>query len=227
MFTPKTDQEIERDSTNDNKIKAYNKHNELLSKKSSHQTLTHLGSLKSIAGTQTRFENSAKNFKQRFSKILLLNENTLIDDKIKEDLTYEEKLLLLNDTQPEKIPYFIKGTATYKKLFNLSSGESFGELALIFNQPRSSSIIANEDLHLLCMKSDDYKEVFASEIRNVLDKITFFQRIFKEVPQSEIERFCYLVEEKSFIFNDVICREGDNCKGIYFIKQGTVQVYSI
>ena len=224
IFSPKDDEEIERDLKNEDKIKAFNKYREYISHNLTQSTYQSLGSSNSLTTFNTRVRKPTQFAQQKVAHILLSGEFTALDAKIKEDLTSEEKLLLLNDSKPETTPYFIKGTAIYKKILSLKDGDSFGELALIFNQPRLASVIAAEDLHLVCMKGSEYKEVFVSQIRNVLDKVKFFQGIFKDVPQIEIEKFCYLLEEKSFKFNDMICREGDHCRGIYFIKQGEVQV---
>jgi len=157
------------------------------------------------------------------SRLILSKESSILQE-VKVDLTYEEKLLFLNNTKQETDPYFIRGTAIYKKVNSLKQGDYFGELALIFNQPRLASIIAGDDLHLLSLKSSSYKAVFESEIQNVLEKTKLFRGFFPIISQDDIGKFCYLLEEKSFKFNDVIYKEGDEAEALYIIQQGEVQV---
>ena len=231
VYIPKTEQEIEIDCIDEDKKKVAEKYSEFITQSLSKKSFGTQISKTTLIRANSEFLNQPKSQRSHLTKaeiarIILSEENTIIQGIDKEDLSIEEKLLLLNDTQRETTPYFIKGTPVYKRVTTLRDGECFGELALIFNQPRLTSVIAKEDLHLLCLKSCDYKEIFQSEIRNTLDKVNFFQKIFKAISQEEITRFCHFLEEKTFKFNDVIYKEGDYCKDIYFVKEGNVQVSS-
>lgn len=158
------------------------------------------------------------------NNMILDKHNTILKDHVKGDLGYDEKLLLLNNKKFVMEPYFIKGTATFKKVTELRTGDFFGELALIFNQPRLASVIAADDLHLLMLNTSDYKEIFESQIQNVMEKMKFFEAKFDGILTGDRAKFCYLLEEKSYKFNDVIIKEGDVPDGIYIIKQGEVQL---
>ena len=138
------------------------------------------------------------------------------------DLTFDEKLLILNEKMSQ--PYFLNGIATYKKVTVLRTGGFFGELALLFNQPRTASVIASEDLHLLYLSNEDYKDIFECEIDNLWKKIDFFKLMFTDMSPTLIAKFCYLLEEKRFMHGEVIYKENDPFDGIYIIKQGDVQV---
>ena len=138
------------------------------------------------------------------------------------DLTYEEKLLILNEKVSN--PYFTNGISTYKKVGYLRSGDFFGELALLFNQVRSASVIASEDLHVVTLSSSNYKDIFNSEIKNLWDKVEFFKLTFTDLSPVLVAKFCHLLEEKKFTHNDIIYKENDPADGIYIIKQGEVQV---
>lgn len=247
MYIPKSEAEIQQEM-NEDKQRIFDKYTEFLSQIDQHPNnnmlLSQLSQLpeatsrkssvngrsKSVAySTQTTAIIPAHfNFNVRkqesATKTLLAGHNKILrPEDMKYDLTYQEKLLFLNN-KPVIPGYFDQGIATFKKVNCLRTGDSFGELALIFNQPRLASIIASEDLHLLSFTSYDYKEVFESEIQNVVEKIEFFNGIFPSLSTAHIGRFCYLLEEKTFKFNDIIYKEGDVADGIYIIRQGEVQV---
>jgi len=237
VFIPKTDDEVERDSKNESKAKVFRKYTEFVTKsvtmnelptetRLTPRRLTFNGRSKSLALNKAGASALSSYLTQMnsLSRLILSKENPVLQEEVKDDLTYEEKLLFLNNTKQETDPYFIRGTAIYKKVNSLKKGDFFGELALIFNQPRLASIIAGEDLHLLSLKSSSYKAVFQSEIQNTLEKTKLFRGFFPNTSQDDIGKFCYLIEEKSFKFNDVIYREGDEVEAFYIIQQGEIQV---
>jgi len=78
-----------------------------------------------------------------------------------------------------------------KVLAILREGDHFGEIALVDNQPRSASIVANEETELIQIKDADFRklleedsglalkfyktfaEVLASRLRNTNESLTF------------------------------------------------------
>ncbi len=78
-----------------------------------------------------------------------------------------------------------------KVLAILRQGDHFGEIALVDNQPRSATIVANEDAELIRLKESDFRklleedsalalkfyktfaEVLASRLRNTNESLTF------------------------------------------------------
>ncbi len=209
VYVPKKEDELDKDCIDEAKKEAYNDY------------ITFIKDITPTLVKQSSNPPSKASVKGDLTKLVLSQSNGI---SLKSDLSNEEKLLLLNDNQREKTPYFIKGTATYKKVAGLRDGDHFGELALIFNQPRFASVIANQDLHLLCVKGQEYIKVFHGEVQSILEKINFFEKSFSTVSKNEIKRFCLLIREKSYKFKDIIHKEGEACEGVYFIRQGEVQV---
>jgi len=170
--------------------------------------------------------NSVQKMKENLAKERIFNpEVKVYQGKPQDDLTFDEKLLVLNEKISQ--PYFHNGIATYKKVSILRTGGYFGELALLFNQPRTASVIASEDLHLLYLSSEDYKDLFECEIDNMWKKYDFFKLMFTDISSTLIAKFCYLLEEKRFMHNEVIYKENDSPDGIYIIKHGEVQLSTI
>jgi len=239
VFVPKNEAEIKRDSADDTKRQAFERYSEFIAQSSNIAALVEAtGDLPLPKGR--RSEGRSKSFSIHSSdsdkpqtkvikanpiaNMILDKHNTILKDHVNGDLAYDEKLLLLNNKKFVLEPYFIKGIATFKKVTELRTGEFFGELALIFNQPRLASVIAADDLHLLMLNTSDYKEIFESQIQNVLEKMKFFEAKFDGILTGDRAKFCYLLEEKSYKFNDLIIKEGDVPDGIYIIKQGEVQL---
>ncbi len=200
-FFKKDEQEIRKDSQDTDKKLAYDNYAQLL----------HSSNL--------RIKNLTPLTRKNLIKTVLSNSET-----VAEDLSYEEKLLFLNDSQPEELAYFVDRIAAFKQVMTYRNGDHFGEWASIFDGSRTSSVIAKDDTYVFSFKSKHYTKLFASEVENVLTKVQYFQKMFLDVPEQDIAKFCYLIEEKSYKFNETICKEGESTKGMYFIREGSVQV---
>jgi len=55
----------------------------------------------------------------------------------------------------------IKGKTPYDKhqISKLSEGDSFGEMAIVLNEPRSASVLATIDVYALCIKGDKIEKL--------------------------------------------------------------------
>ena len=65
-----------------------------------------------------------------------------------------------------------------KPVAQLTPGMSFGELALIKDQPRAASILCNTDCHFAVLSKEDYMNIIGKVEAKKLDKfIDFLQEI--------------------------------------------------
>ncbi len=155
-------------------------------------------------------------------RIILSKENDIWKGDPKFDLTFDEKLLLLNDKRG--LPYFERGLASFKKLNTLMDGDFFGELALIFHTTRTASIIASEDCHLLKISSDDFKTIFGSQINNVVHKLDFISSLFPKLSRKYLMKFCYLLEERTYHHNENLYKGGEEPDAVFILKNGEIQL---
>ncbi len=87
------------------------------------------------------------------------------------------------------------------------------------------AVIAVEDVHLVSFTRDDYRELFADEeIKNFREKLEFLGRTFSETSTQSLMKIAYFLEEKVLNGREVLYKEGEDPKAIYFIKKGEVQV---
>ncbi|MBI4228610.1 MAG: cyclic nucleotide-binding domain-containing protein [Deltaproteobacteria bacterium] len=128
-------------------------------------------------------------------------------------------------------------TAGYDNLTlaNLKEGDIFGEMAALSGYPRSATVAAKEDLHLLeipaevlkdLMKvSPKFKEIIEEKytvraVRTYLRKVPLFGNLNDTI----LEELVGKVKLKSFNQGDVIFREGDPGDSLYIIRNGFVKI---
>lgn len=135
---------------------------------------------------------------------------------------------------------FIVGTGTLKCtkrmdnqstdtfLKNYGSGDVFGELALMYNVPRAANIIANSDVIAYALDRDTFNKIVkGASIKKrekqsaILKKISFL----KNLNQEEIDRICDCLISESFDCDEMIIKQGDVGEKLYFIMDGTAEVW--
>ena len=235
VFIPKGPKEFEEDFSNINKKLAYEDYLAFLKRNIDNSSYTSIPNNTAKEDVNRSPSKRTMTRGETWSEISVVHrpKGTILREKVldpaseiysgppEHDLTFDEKLLLLNN---KANTYFLQGTATYRKVSILRAGDSFGELALLFNQPRTASVIASEDLHVLTLASSNYKGIFESEISNLYKKIDFFRTTFDDLSSLMIAKFCYLLKEKKLTHNEVIYKEHDDADGIYIVKEGEVQL---
>jgi len=120
----------------------------------------------------------------------------------------------------EEAPLFIEFT-------QLKSGKSFGELALIKNKPRAATIRCVEDCHFAVMSKDDYEKVLQKiEMKKIQKNIEFMHQLpfFKVWTKTSLSKLQYSFEQRAFIRNQVVFREGEEAAFVYIIRSGDFEV---
>lgn len=140
-------------------------------------------------------------------------------------LTSDEKMLYC--ASDHKLNYFRKGVCSFKRINSLAAGDSFGEIALIFNRPRAASVIAISDMHVVKVNVESYKIMFDDQIKSVESKVAFLSTIFKSVNKQILARVCYCIEEKPFGNNQFIYKQGAPAQALYIVREGEVKVCSV
>ena len=113
-------------------------------------------------------------------------------------------------------------------IVELGSGAIFGELALMYNAPRSASVVAG-DQGTVCWAIDrtTFRSVLRQRIEESRRKFTRSLenvKILSELSSYERIRLADTLEEEIFHEGDVIIQEGDVGNHFYMIMSGQVKV---
>jgi hypothetical protein len=111
-----------------------------------------------------------------------------------------------------------------------SPGSSFGEMALIKNEPRNASIIALERCYMISIEKIDYTKIVKDIEEQRINKelLTFKQKypIFHFWPPSKCFRLLSGFITEEYDKDDYIFRQNDAPKYIYLIKEGVYEIFS-
>ena len=102
-------------------------------------------------------------------------------------------------------------------------GDSFGELALLWNQPRAASIHCKTFCHFAVLRREDYeKNLHRLQKRRLEEKVEFLlgQPMFKAWSKGAMTKLSYYFYERSYSWKQVVYKTGDPATEIHFIKKG-------
>jgi len=114
-----------------------------------------------------------------------------------------------------------------KNICELSDGDFFGELALIYNIPRTATITALTETSLIRIDKHPFnrylKHLFEGQLE---DQIEFMQLcpIFNGMPKELLIKLGIRANIKKFATGQIILKNDSKCDSIYIIRRGTVKV---
>ena len=114
-----------------------------------------------------------------------------------------------------------------KNIGELKDGEIFGELALLYNIPRTASIIALTDTALIKVDKIPFnkylKNLFEGQLQ---DQIEFLQicPLFHKLPKDLIIKLGIRAVIKKYATGQIILKNDSKCDSIFIIRRGTVKV---
>ena len=108
-----------------------------------------------------------------------------------------------------------------------SAGQGFGELALLYMQPRAASVVALEDSTVWAVDRDTFRQ---SVVRSMYDRRVKYAEFLKKVPlfeelsEMEIIRLSDVLGREEFEAGQAIVKEGEQGDLFFIIEDGTVVV---
>ena len=114
-----------------------------------------------------------------------------------------------------------------KNICELSDGDFFGEVALIYNIPRTATITALTETSLIRIDKHPFnrylKHLFEGQLE---DQIEFMQLcpIFNGMPKELLIKLGIRANIKKFATGQIILKTDSKCDSIYIIRRGTVKV---
>jgi len=113
---------------------------------------------------------------------------------------------------------------TYLKTYG--PGESFGELALLYNAPRAASIVAKEDCVLFSLDRECFNHIVKDSAVKKREKyIDFLSKveILSSLDTYERSKICDCLQPKSFKAGEYIIKQGEQGNTFYFVEEGEAE----
>ena len=118
------------------------------------------------------------------------------------------------------------GFSEKAEIAQLQAGNSFGELALIKNQPRRATIICNQNSYFMTLCKEDYLRILGQTFAKKLDeKVNFLHslKIFSNWSKKSLEKLSFFFSEKEYKANEILYKKNDEPDGVYIIINGEVE----
>jgi cAMP-dependent protein kinase regulator len=118
------------------------------------------------------------------------------------------------------------GSKGYLSKGHLSKGQSFGELALLYNTPRAATIIAQTDVALWVLSRQTFVTISTYfKHQRLLKYQTFLQEVdvFKSMKKKQLLRVAEALEPEKHAAGDAIILQGEKGNHFYLIAKGTVK----
>lgn len=115
----------------------------------------------------------------------------------------------------------------FEEVCKLSTGGSFGELALLRDQPRSATIICQQNTHFATLCKNDYLRILGHASTKKLEEIvTFFSSLptFAGWSKKGLIKLSYYFHTLKFKRNQTICYEGEPADSVFIVKKGEVAI---
>ena len=122
----------------------------------------------------------------------------------------------------------IDGKTKLKLLTSFLSGNGFGELALLYDCPRTGTAIPNIKTDLLIFKKKLYNSLVKDlHEKELFDLVRFYYSIpiFKQEPISNILKYCLRTNKEKLNSYDPFLKVGDYLLDYIFIEVGIVKAY--
>lgn len=116
-----------------------------------------------------------------------------------------------------------KGNGPQVKVHTYSPGDTFGELALMYNSPRAASCIATTDCRLWALDRVSFKVIIVAA---AMHKREMYQGFLSNVPvlkslnEMEIMTLADSMAEEEYPDNSIICSQGDAGNFFYIVREG-------
>lgn len=103
------------------------------------------------------------------------------------------------------------------------SGESFGELALLYNAPRAASVKAESDCKVWSINRETFNHCVrggAQARRKQHGALLKSVEIFKTLDEFELDKITDALELKSYNAGDLVCKKGELGTEFYIVEEG-------
>ncbi|KAJ0060913.1 hypothetical protein NL108_001766, partial [Boleophthalmus pectinirostris] len=118
-------------------------------------------------------------------------------------------------------------TQARQDLRTLTTGDVFGELAILYNCKRTATVKAKTAVRLWCMERQTYRTIITNKSKKKREQLMGFlktARTLKDLNDVQLSKIIDSMEEVKYQDKDVIVREGAEGNAFYIILKGEVLV---
>ncbi|CAD7933454.1 unnamed protein product [Amoebophrya sp. A25] len=111
-----------------------------------------------------------------------------------------------------------------QKVFEAGPGFAFGELALLYNAPRSATIRASKDSEVWRLDRQAFRMlVVTAQEEKMKEYIAFLKKvnIFESLSQSELARLADVVQEEDFEMDEAVIEQGAIDNSMFIVLKGS------
>jgi cAMP-dependent protein kinase regulator len=131
-------------------------------------------------------------------------------------------LYVVESGELECSKHFTKdGPEVFLKMYQ--PGDSFGELALLYNAPRAATIKAKTDCVLWALDRATFNNIVKDAAQKKREKFENFLKkvdILSTIDSYELTQICDAIKETTFLKGDFIIKEGDYGDIFYILEDG-------
>ena len=152
----------------------------------------------------------------------LLRKNTCVD-LVNEKVQLNKRLLRKSTIIDFSQDTVGDGLGELVEIRVLGSGESFGELALLNNNPRSATVKCLTQCYFAVLSQRDYKKILRTDAeKTVKERVSVLKQIlvFKHVSESSLKSLAYVLTEETYKKNQTVYVESAPADRIYIVKSG-------
>ena len=123
---------------------------------------------------------------------------------------------------------FIKnGDEDAKQVLQYSAGAVFGELALMYGEPRAATVTTTSECQLWCLDRVTFKNIMMKQNNEQYGVVKFLDKlpILKPLSSFERTRFAEALNEVNFSAGQIVIKQGEKGDCCYIVKSGTLTCY--
>ena len=128
----------------------------------------------------------------------------------------------------------LKGSVSFivdgNKVGQAKSGNSFGELALLYTCPRAATVQALEATTLFRVDQTTFRYILQSQTRKgVSDKVDLLYKIpfLRDLPDEDVAQLTAVMTPHKFTEGEYLMRKGDAADNFYIVQEGTLMATNI
>ncbi|KAL9187954.1 hypothetical protein ACHAXT_006332 [Thalassiosira profunda] len=123
------------------------------------------------------------------------------------------------------VEVFIESSDGEKKLVKTcEAGDSFGELAIMYNAPRAASCVAKGDVRLWALDRVSFNVVLVRTTkakRKAMTDVLLKIPVFSQLTEYELMTIADTLQEETFEDKAVVCSQGDRGDHFFLVQEGT------